>query len=97
MALQLNLPANNQENRLGIELPEAYALVANYNGDKHFVTFTVVLCQNAAAKESGIQPVGALTIRVEKDEIDGQTGDTQQARIYAYLKTLPLFAEATDV
>lgn len=97
MALQFNFPASNEENRLGLDFPEAYALVANYSGDKHFVTFTVVLCQNAAAKEAGKSPLTAMTIRVDKEVIDGQEGDTQQARIYAYIKTLPIFADATDV
>ena len=97
MALQFNLAADNQENRLGLDFPEAYALVANYNGDKLFVTFTITICENAAAKEAGKQPLTALTIRVEKEVIDGQEGATQVARIYNYAKTLPIFEGSTDV
>lgn len=97
MALQFNLAADNQENRLGIEFPEAYAVLANYSGDKLFVTFMLAICMNAAARAEARQPVTALNLRVERELIDAQEGDSQMAKIYNYVKTLPTFEGAIDV
>jgi hypothetical protein len=97
MALQFNLAADNEINKLGIDLPEAYAVVAGYEGNKEFVTFGLTVCASAAARAALKSPINVLTFRVENAEIDGKEGDTQLARIYNYVKTLPAFEGSTDV
>lgn len=97
MALQFNLAADNQENRLGIDFPEAYVVLANYSGDKLFVTFALAVCINEAARTEARQPITVVNLRVERELIDTQEGDSQMAKIYNYVKTLPLFEGAINV
>ena len=97
MALQFNLAADNEINKLGIDLPEAYAVVAGYEGNKEFVTFGVTICASAAARAAFKAPINVLTFRVENVEIDGKEGATQLERIYNYVKTLPAFEGSIDV
>ncbi len=97
MALQFNLAANNPENRVGLDFPEAYVSFVNFNGDKLFVTFSLAIFANATARQETKTPVAVINVRVERELIDTQEGDTQLAKIYNYVKTLPLFEGATDV
>lgn len=98
MALQLNLADTN----VGVPAPEAYARIVSLNFDvrMNLVHVAVDIYFDQAMREAGKSPVsGGVytgTVGVDMPSLD-DTIPGVRAALYAWLKTLPAFAGATDV
>lgn len=98
MALQLNL----QETNVGLPAPEAYARIVQLRFDTTTgaVEVAVNIYADIAARAAGKAPVaGGIysgVVGVDMPSLDDSIPGIRSA-LYAWLKTLPYFAEAVDV
>ena len=87
MALQLNYNDDSRE----LVVPNAYAKIGEFNGNKEMVIFTIEIFTSISARENNKQALTSSTHRVPYSD-----GMSIQG-LYNYLKTLPEFANAVDV
>ena len=75
----------------GLEVNGAYMRIHGYHGNKDGMRFDVEVFVSKQARDAGMQNTGFLHFMCPV-----QPGDILPA-LYAYLKTLPEFANAIDV
>jgi len=76
----------------GVTSNAAYSRISHFSGDKNMTQCSVETFFNQQAREKGLQPLvgSSHTFKTPTDD------DIMDAT-YAYLKTLPEFADAKDV
>lgn len=91
MALLVSLSAD--ENSIGIALPEAYAKIGDYFGNKQTIQYQVTVWADAQARIDNKAPVRQDAYYVEMIDVQG---DLMPA-LYANLKTIPPYDTGVDV
>lgn len=87
MALQLDFTDTDK----GLVVPNAYAKIERFHGDKNVVFFDVAIFSSAQARTDNKQPFHNIGFEVP------YTDGMSIQMLYDYLKTLPEFAGATDI
>ena len=90
MALSISLIETN----IGIPLADTYARITLLRCDKEQCLLQVSHYANADARHTNAQPVYDRTVFAPTSEL--QPGDKPLAIGYAWLKTLPEYADAVD-
>lgn len=87
MALKLNLESSD----VGIPVPDAYARITNWVGNKDQTQFSIEFYASEAARHGGARPIRSEAYYVATETAPDLPG------MYVWLKTQPGYEAAEDV
>lgn len=88
--MALKFPMNSPS--IGIALPEVYANIKGFMGDKQNLRFTVNFYANETARQANAKPIEQKIYTIPYQEMS----DSWLGGIYTWLKTQPEFIGAVD-